>query len=1125
MTDTSPSAALVDADTVQYLRHAVMAGLPNGRRMLEARRIETCISEAEDAIARIFAMSTPDRVNAALADIAASAWSELPDDPAPPQDRWQKLWSAWSAGKMSGVERQCYERFITASALQDRLRSRPHVPTRQAPDIDLSAHIVAIFDELMGRLRQAVETDDPRHLDATLGLIRERQRRELAISAGPEGAARWQALLAAYAGDMPAPERALIERHMMALGISARLRAAHRECAHPEPPLTEDETRLQALIDEKLPAVQEAQAHTVPGSIKAEALERLAALIAEWEAVLPATQAANRRRPYLCFYIASASWALGRGYEQSLRPEAAQKAYARAAECYAEGGEPENAAVAHEKAALLDLALRADVDGGVFEDMRNIATGIADDLDRAMAFGRLSGQATKANNDYEAEQYADAAAAALAKAKFPDPGAQPTETAMAAWVRAAASLRKGNDVLKLIQRVGDLAQRILSARHTVSVATDPARARTVEDLLSRLQSALLFVLSQSDAIEAEIVQGLKPYFELDPTPVIVNSTSFAELQALMKDIVALGDVFAVSDEPPADAQTRADALVATAQRLGQPGPLAQAWRVQSVLKRRARDLDGAEAAAAAGEAALLPGGAEPRRLVDPTLFDLFLMLRRCRCEAASASKAHELLLELAEGAIRAIEANRYGINDPFQQGRFLTDRAWFYNMAAVCTFKLERWDTLIEVMDLLKSRAALRGKLAAPPDQDATELAAEVANTTREIEAAPADQRESLREKRRRLWSLLAIARMRSAAGEALPKLTLAAVQAALAPDEALVSWLLVADDVLLVLALDRSRVLAERVILSDEQKEALALHIKALRSPRPLVNSMAANVQPIAEAMLPASVRAFFAGAKRLIFSPHKALHLVPLHAARFDGRYLIRRASVRYIPNLGSLILPWRGTETGEVVSIGINAFRRGIEPLKNAEAEAIEVAAIWRAQGASATALTGAEATRAAFVGLDLAAYRCLHLATHAQSVYSDELKQDPFASRICFADADLELLSLAELPLRADLVVLSACHSGQRALSLPGAGDLPGDDLFGLQATLFQAGVRSVIGALWAVNDASAPEIVPEMHRRLAGGDRPEQALQGALCAYLDKQENSKAIYYWAPYFMSSIGRMP
>jgi CHAT domain-containing protein len=285
----------------------------------------------------------------------------------------------------------------------------------------------------------------------------------------------------------------------------------------------------------------------------------------------------------------------------------------------------------------------------------------------------------------------------------------------------------------------------------------------------------------------------------------------------------------------------------------------------------------------------------------------------------------------------------------------------------------------------------------------------------------------------------------------------------------------------------------------------------------------MEANVQPVAEAILPPATRAFIAPAKRLIFSPHRALHLVPLHAARFDGRFLIEHAAIRYIPNLGSLLLPWHGTDDGTVASIGINNFGRGLRPLKTAEAEAQAVAEAWAGKAVT-TALIGPAATRAAFTGLDLAACRCLHLATHGQSVYSTALQGDPFASRLCFADGDLEAMSLAELPLRAALVVMSACHSGQRALALPGGRELPGDDLFGLQATLFQAGVRSVIGALWTVDDASAPKILPALHRGLASGAPPEQALQAAVCAYLNAPGAKRAIYFWAPLFMSSIGRL-
>jgi hypothetical protein len=106
-------------------------------------------------------------------------------------------------------------------------------------------------------------------------------------------------------------------------------------------------------------------------------------------------------------------------------------------------------------------------------------------------------------------------------------------------------------------------------------------------------------------------------------------------------------------------------------------------------------LTGAEAAAEAGETVLLPGGAGPENLVDRSLFDSFLMLRSRRCDIAAAAKAAERVLDLSEGVIRAIEADRYRISDPMQQGRFLTDRTLFYQMAAFSAFKLKRWDSVV----------------------------------------------------------------------------------------------------------------------------------------------------------------------------------------------------------------------------------------------------------------------------------------------------------------------------------------------------------------------------------------------------------------------------------------------
>ena len=131
-------------------------------------------------------------------------------------------------------------------------------------------------------------------------------------------------------------------------------------------------------------------------------------------------------------------------------------------------------------------------------------------------------------------------------------------------------------------------------------------------------------------------------------------------------------------------------------------------------------------------------------------------------------------------------------------------------------------------------------------------------------------------------------------------------------------------------------------------------------------------------------------------------------------------------------------------------------------------------------------------------DLERYSCLHFATHGENVNSDS----PM-SHFYLADSMLDGLELARLRLGAETVVLSACCSGQRPIFGRGMQELPGDDLFGLQAAFFRAGARRVLGTLWPVASQAARQISVSFHSQLASGKcrDPETALQKAICDYL------------------------
>ena len=99
-----------------------------------------------------------------------------------------------------------------------------------------------------------------------------------------------------------------------------------------------------------------------------------------------------------------------------------------------------------------------------------------------------------------------------------------------------------------------------------------------------------------------------------------------------------------------------------------------------------------------------------------------------------------------------------------------------------------------------------------------------------------------------------------------------------------------------------------------------------------------------------------------------------------------------------------------------------------------------------------------------------------------------------------------------PLRAELVVISACYStGKRTYS--------GEGLVGLSWAFLRAGAHNVIGALWDVSDASTPQIVDEFYGELKKGKSPGAALRTAKLSLLHSGA-FRSPFYWAPFQLYS-----
>jgi CHAT domain-containing protein len=110
-------------------------------------------------------------------------------------------------------------------------------------------------------------------------------------------------------------------------------------------------------------------------------------------------------------------------------------------------------------------------------------------------------------------------------------------------------------------------------------------------------------------------------------------------------------------------------------------------------------------------------------------------------------------------------------------------------------------------------------------------------------------------------------------------------------------------------------------------------------------------------------------------------------------------------------------------------------------------------------------------------------------------------------------------IRELNLNAELVVLSACDTGE--------GRLDGEEgVANLARAFLAAGARSVIASQWAADDTSTLALVRAFYRQLASGSDRATALHDAKLELLRRFGANAVPYYWAGFVLvgDSAGRI-
>ena len=260
------------------------------------------------------------------------------------------------------------------------------------------------------------------------------------------------------------------------------------------------------------------------------------------------------------------------------------------------------------------------------------------------------------------------------------------------------------------------------------------------------------------------------------------------------------------------------------------------------------------------------------------------------------------------------------------------------------------------------------------------------------------------------------------------------------------------------------------------------------------------------------------------LVIVPGGEFFLVPFGALQdTESRYLCESFSIRVIPSLtrlkmimdaptdhhckrGALVVgdPW--------VQEVVDYHGPKLGQLPGARKEVEMVAAIIKT-----SPLIGSDATKEAVLSR-LSNVALIHLAAHGESK-TGEILLAPNLSRESMIpsrkDYLLTMPDVLSVGLKARLVVLSCCHSGQ--------GEVYDEGVVGIARAFLGAGARSVLVSQWAIDDEATLEFMRVFYQHLTRGKKASQALSGATnymreSSHMREPTDYGATCHWAPFVL-------
>jgi CHAT domain-containing protein len=256
-----------------------------------------------------------------------------------------------------------------------------------------------------------------------------------------------------------------------------------------------------------------------------------------------------------------------------------------------------------------------------------------------------------------------------------------------------------------------------------------------------------------------------------------------------------------------------------------------------------------------------------------------------------------------------------------------------------------------------------------------------------------------------------------------------------------------------------------------------------------------------------------------KIVIVPDGPLHALPFDMLETPNRSrLAQTAAISFTPSASAFYaLRSKGTVTkplpllavgnvpyGELSKRGnpsraIGIFDARTTPhLEPLPASKTEVEMALHMAGPSAVGLLGQDATESRFKRQPLEKFEIIHLAVHA---FADP--RQPQRGALLFApenspeeDGFLQPREIVRLPIKADLVVLSACNTTVgRSMGQEGVSNLA--------RAFLASGANAVLATSWSVSDTASGSLLTEFYRNLTRGKAVAVALRDAKLTLLQR----------------------